>query len=101
MLDKEKCKYLIKTAQFLELQKLLEKEYEEMFDKSLKSKFPKDKLTSMSMTVKVKQIMLLKPQTRSAMLRFSNIYFSEETKTPDKLKTLLDLYKPLGELLNR
>ncbi len=99
MLDKEKCKYLIKTAQFEELQKVLEKEYIEIFDNFLLKKFPKDKVDGMSLTVKAKQIMILKPQARGIMLRFMNAYLNDGMLNTENIQTLLNLYKNTYEIL--
>lgn len=98
MLDIEKCRYLIKSAQFQELKFILEDNYEELFDKALLEKFTKEELKIMSMSDKIENLIMIKSENKSALLRFANVYYDEEMNTQDKIKRLLDLYKPMYKL---
>lgn len=100
MLDREKCKYLIKTAQFNELNKLIEEEYINLFDGYLKKYIKEEELANMTFVNKVKKIMKLNPKSKGIMMRIINAYLGEEDAVSN-INTLLNMYKATIELINK
>lgn len=101
MLDKEKCMYLVKTAQFDELNKFIEEEYVSLFDNYLKNFNTEEELSKISFPAKVKLIIREKPELEIILLRIINAYLSddEDNDNVDNINTLLNMYKVISKLL--
>lgn len=101
MLDIEKCRLLIKSAQFDELNRVLEREYLKIFDDYLVQYISKEELDKMMFVEKAKIIMQKKPEMQMLILRIINCYLNEENEIDLNINTLLTLYKPTLEMLNK
>lgn len=101
MLDKEKCMYLVKTAQFDELNKFIEKEYVSLFDNYLKKFNKEEELSKISFPAKAKLIISKKPELEIIILRVMDSYLSddEDNNNIDNINTLLNMYKVISKLL--
>lgn len=100
MLNKDKCRYLLRTAQFDELLKILEKEYVSLLDKFLIKFEKKKELNNLSFSEKTMLVTKYKKDSKMLMYTLANTYLNPDEEIYYKIEDLIDLYVPIYQKLN-